>query len=220
MRLIRGVTLGGILIVSLLIVLVGISALSRNSITIVPASGSTRNPNGLQFNFSINTTSLATGRWLGPIINVFNTLNKTNKVAVASNWALPALLNDQLCPGSPWPTSVVVYQGRYTLANLSTANPMATWKAPGYAVPCIATNFISFTFQPASDKATYQTSMLDAYSNHTWEFQRTFPVKGYYTNEETAVNGQLPLNNFASGQYTIVGGDEWGDLVVLYISIT
>lgn len=77
----------------------------------------------------------------------------------------------------------------------------------------------SYTFQPLSNMATISTT-----NSTTLGFFFTMPINstvvanGYWSVSSSGAELQ-ELHSFSPGIYTVVGGDEWGQLVLLHFVV-
>jgi hypothetical protein len=167
---------------------------------------------GLQLRLSLNTTTVAPGEPFTITVSEFNTLSTANNASAANLWAIVGL---ELGPcGHSYgpdqgPLGAVVFSGRYTATNVSQAEPLGT-----YPYPIVCPQYIrlmtAFLFQPVSDSTYVLPSLggtpVTLSGNVT--ISREYPVYSSL--------GQ-PLS---PGWYTLVGGDEWGNLAFLYVDVS
>jgi hypothetical protein len=184
-------------------------------------SAAAKSANGLSFSVSTDLPSYAPGQEIEVVTDEKNTLAKTNNIPIADNWPLNGLT--RMGFGNPNPNipyGIAVYQGDYTSANFSAAtplnldNPTAIYLGPPYFAPT------SFSFHPLSDIADIipgkNIPSADAGSNTTnQQISAEITLKGYWT------NSSVPnFTYFDPGVYTVVGGDEWGNLVFVHFTIS
>jgi hypothetical protein len=116
--------------------------------------------------------------------------------------------------------AVNVYGGNYELSNVSGARPLLLayfqyLQFCGIYLP--PPNYL--LFQSLSDNAT----LYGCLSNNTIGilFSTTehsdFSVNGFFPTYENNTVGQFVV--FPAGIYTIFGGDEWGDAVILHVTV-
>lgn len=166
----------------------------------------------LQLRLSLNATIVAPGHAFAISISEFNTLTTTNNVTSANYWALDGLELGP-CGHSYGPTQgplgVEVFSGRYTAANVSQAQPLGIYPSP-VACPQFIRVITGFYFQPLSDIAFW----LPSFGGNGTAVAGSVTVGSGYPDYSSA--GQ-PLS---PGTYTVVGGDEWGNLLFVYVQVT
>ena len=203
-----------------------------------PASAQELNPQtDLRFAMALNSSSVRGGGVVGVSFSLFNTLDRINNVTGANYWRVT---NDSEGSGSSsvgWNCAqndvfrIEVLRGDYGLNNFSSGSPLDVflWQPPfGFnecvyyvrsangtaevlSVPWQGGNY--YIFRPASDTAWWvTTSELHA---------QCLPSNGAYhpcgpPGQEADMNETMILKTglFASspGVFTVIGGDEWGDL--------
>jgi hypothetical protein len=150
-----------------------------------------------------------------------NTLAKTNNIPIADNWPTSELI--RMGFGNPNPNipyGIAVYQGDYTSANFSAAtplnldNPTSIYLGP----PMFAS--ASFSFQPLSDIADIipGKNIPSAEAGTTTPNQQIsvgITLKGYWTGDSVP-----KFTYFTTGVYTVVGGDEWGNLAFVLFTVS
>jgi len=167
-------------------------------------SASSKSANGLSLSLSLDSTTYKPGQQLTIVIDEINTLSKTNKVYTADKWPLTGL-SVSPCGTLNYPFGVSIFQGNYTTANVSSAMPLTLFY-PGepHGCPMILSGISSYVFQPLNDVAAiYQISNTEPFIEKI--------------NTEVQTNG---LTDADSGVYTVVAGDEWGNMVVLHFTVS
>jgi hypothetical protein len=177
-------------------------------------------PSGLELVLMVNSTAVRPNATMTFSVTELNVLSTTNNVSASSEWRLPDLRWLQGCGGPPYlPHGIELFQGYYTLGNVTSASPLAFWGA----IPCgvgsidYIGNVTSYAFQPNSDNASYSARQSDALK----EYPPTSMLFGngiYAGSVNEAPVNQLPSS--APTTYTLVAGDEWGALVLLHFSVT
>lgn len=113
-------------------------------------------------------------------------------------------MTDNPCGGT-YPLGIAVFQGRYALDNISSARAIAIYDIySGYFCGAM-TIANSFTFGPLQGVSRY------------------VDLGGYWTAGETAHPGggvsEGVLHPFVPGVYTLVAGDGWGHIKILYFQV-
>jgi len=171
---------------------------------------------GLDVLLMMNATKLVAGDTLNVTAAVLNSSPRDVSVREAFVWAFPSvrdwLTNLGGCPSS---LSIQVYGRHYAISNLSNATPLQIGD-PGRLVPCgiLDGGGGYFLFQPSSDKAAY-LFQGSSYTGPGYPMSQTVEAKGYHPSN--ASENFIP---FPAGSYTVVAGDEWGQLAISYFSVS
>jgi hypothetical protein len=112
------------------------------------------------------------------------------------------------CPSLYYPFGIAVLQGVYTSVNVSQGTPLEIF--PVVACPMIVMYISGYLFQPMSDNATVLpgTGVL--------AMETGISASGTYSVSGSKLNQLTP---FAPGTYTVVAGDEWGNLAFAYFTV-
>ena len=164
----------------------------------------------------LNTSRVPLGGALQIVMNLTNVLNTHSLVRTSSSWSVSGLIwPPNLCQSYyVYPVGLTVFAGYYVVGNLSSGKPLYILH-PGTIMCPNSPSFGSYTFEPTSNVAILtevQGSMIQVHSltviNGSWSAGSGPP---YYNNSK--------FSHFSSGTYTIVEGDEWGDVVILYFRV-
>ena len=187
----------------------------------LPRSAQTTNSSlGLELSLSLASTDYQPGESITINITEFNTLTTPNNLsAIEKDWPLSGLSLGG-CGTLNYPMGIDIFQGNYGENNVSELENKSTLSIfyPGpYNCPAIfdVTNYL---FGPLSNDAIIgalgnseyflslpMTSLV--YTNGTWSpYNGGYPGSTYY--------------KFSPGIYTVIGGDVWGDLVILHFLVT
>ncbi|MGA2572976.1 MAG: hypothetical protein ABSF36_02060 [Candidatus Methanomethylicaceae archaeon] len=101
---------------------------------------------------------------------------------------------------------------RQTLETLINEEALKLYQPGTYMCPDILLDIISYTFQPISDMA----SVNAPYPNFNLSMVSSVTASGYWTG---GLLGHTEFSNFSSGIYTVAGGDEWGQLILLHFVV-
>ena len=167
-----------------------------------------RSTSGLNLSLSLGSTLISPGQAVSVGIDEWNTLPQENVVPSASNWPLQGLTLGP-CGTLNLPIGIEIARGHYTSSNISSAQPLQL-SAPGmYSCPAI---FLvsSYTFEPSSDVAV---------GSFTERVSSTTNATGYWTGGNPPFYDTSTFSNFTLGEYTVVGGDEWGALAILHFAV-
>ena len=161
----------------------------------------------LQLILSLNSTTIASGATIGITVSDYNPTSSTLNLSKGSDWAVNGL-GTGWCPSLYFPFGIAVLQGVYTAANVSQAKPLEIF--PMVACPMIVMYIEGYSFQPMSDNA----SIIPGGGVAT--MATGISATGTYGAAGSEINQFSP---FAPGTYTIVAGDEWGNLVFAYFTV-
>jgi hypothetical protein len=165
-----------------------------------PTSGYATSADGLKLTLQISGSRIQLGGSVTINVTETNTNAKALNESAASRWAVQGL-RMSTCYASVYPFGVAVYEGHYSKNNLSSGTRLNLY--PFEPCPMLVRYISGYYFSSRSDFAEVlpgtgapipMTSGLVASGNY---------VSG---NSKTI---------FASGEYTVVAGDEWGSLVLL-----
>ena len=169
--------------------------------------------NGLQLQLSINATSVAPGQSVGISVDEYNTLTQANNLTASDGWPV-AYLSDGPCGYLNQPMGFAVLSGNYVAANVSSAEPLQIY-APGvYSCPLMVGGIHGYDFAPMNSTAEVY-AMCSPEPCLQIQADATSTVRGYWPQPSATTMENLP-----QGVYTVVAGDEWGNLVLLHFSVT
>ncbi len=162
---------------------------------------------GLSFKLRTNTTTLRAGQGVSINIAMINTLSRDINVTAANRWPIMGLI-DNACGTLFYPMGIGVAKGNYQLNNVSSATLLDMCESGPGAGPGGPYPVLYYLFKSGSSYANvsgYRTLLA---------INATVQISGYWVGS----TGQTK-NNFDSGMYTVIAGDEWGDLVVLHFVV-
>ena len=189
--------------------------------------------NGLSLTLSLNSTTYQYGDQISVTIDEKNTRARENNISVSDNWPVFGYLGVGPCNTLNYPFGIALLQGYYDEKSIASATPLQIYPI----VFCPAERVVvSYVFQPSSNIASRRTmegDWLSPISMNTdvtltgvcdrWVSVNLSESSGYVCTP----NGSYPVvghvqatSNFSPGIYTLVGGDEWGTLAILYFSIS
>ena len=174
----------------------------------------------------VNSTTLRYGQSISLTVSVYNTLDKVNNVSASYIWPIanlsqgPCILNNTFA----W----AFYNGYYTSDNISSANQIEIYEPGIYSCP-ESLELRYFLFDPLSPVATayaiphtsyYIMSNSSGWAGPAEPLSLSIDIRGTSSDGNP---GRSPsaanLQNFKPGIYTIVAGDEWGQLVLLHFIV-
>jgi hypothetical protein len=215
-----GKRIGNILLITVLVLTALAAGCGKTGTTTVTDfnninSTSIKSGNGLSLSVSLDAKTYQSGNAINIVITEYNTLSKTNKRPTADKWPIKGL-SDGICGVEDFPFGIAIFQGDYTTNNISTGAPIPI-EIPG-VIPqgCMPSvfNVTAYNFKPSSDIAKLDGDTLGG--STTFEMSAEIPV----WNISPGSHPTIIEHAFAPGVYTVVGGDEWGALVVLHFTIT
>ena len=182
-------------------------------------SASSKTANGLSLNLSLDAKTYYLGQKVQISLDEKNTQSKTNSIPAAENWPLNGLIITlSLCQSEDYPFGIAVYQGDLSSSELSNAVPVHLYNMNGL-FSCV-TPFVhptSYSFKPGSDIADLTPKNGDiTVSSYIKDRQISAEVglKGYWTDGDSS-----RFRYFEPGIYTMAGGDEWGNVVVIHFTV-
>lgn len=176
-----------------------------NGPAIIVGEMTTNSTNGLELSMTLSSNTYAPGETIPINLTEINTLNVANNVSSASDWAIDGLALGG-CGTLNFPFGIRIFQGYYDGNNISSASNQSSvqFYAPGvYSCPAIF-NITQYAFQPSSDVAG------------SLPMSTVVNVQGSWTG---GASGST-LHVLPDGVYTVVGGDEWGNLVIVHFTVT
>jgi hypothetical protein len=167
---------------------------------------------GLSLTLSLNSTTYHPGEQISVTINEKNTLPVENNIHAANRWPVQGL---KLGPcRTVYPFGISILQGYYDAKSVSAITPLQLFdpNASYHCPPILAA--VSYDFKPWSDIAAIYTG----YDSEPWSINMATKVTsaGFWTGSRP----NATFSNFTPGIYTVVGGDEWGALVILHFTIS
>jgi hypothetical protein len=125
-----------------------------------------------------------------------------------------------LGPCSQLPLAFGIFEGYYSKGNLSSASPLDVFR-PGVVYSCpVEFNIAYFSFSPQSDDISLYSPQPSGSGNTTvptrmWTNPDAFTenFSGYWTVQDQA------FHQFQPGAYTIVGGDDYGQLEIIHFYV-
>jgi hypothetical protein len=209
---------------------------SRSSPSAVDVTNSSL---GLNLTLSADSTIIPKYDTIDISTSVANMLPQMNNLTATSNWAIQNLRagpcdytehNDSSLLFSP--VGIAVFRGNYGINNISAASALPIWAE----ITCPAqfgynektgldgrlVNISSYALLPSSDSAYYTAyySPMDFGSPiMKGEFTTQMSTEAQiYAGDNTTDHDSLLSS--APSNYTVVAGDEWGQLVLLHFLVT
>jgi hypothetical protein len=195
---------------------------------------------GLMLQLSLNATTIdeiSQNNWTSilVLISEYNIRPESNNVTAENDWLLQGLSLGQCQNG---PIGIGIFPGGYSLANISLAGKVLSLFppifCPAFTFPPVLSPF--YLFAPQSDNAEVEGGYAYQY-NYSNNRTATFTDVTY---DLETISSSVSLNSyccreiiggqncgcitygfipFKTGTYTIVGGDEWGDMVLTHFRV-
>jgi hypothetical protein len=167
------------------------------------------------------------------MVSLYNTLPTDNNLSSSQAWPVSGLLAG---PCSTYkPIGIAVMKGFYTSANISEGQPLHLFQqlfCPAYFPAAFyifgpTSDYVRMISGPqASLSRTLNSSTMTSTSqnsNPLGDMEAVIPLNGSCCREIPGpqnctcfVFSSIP---FSTGTYTVAGGDEWGDLVILHFFV-
>jgi len=168
------------------------------------STNSTDSTSFLNLSLSANTTSLKIGQAIGIDVRLNNTSSKVLIANHSDNWSLKGLglkpCDDEM------PFGIAILQGNYLQNNMTTSKPLSLYQNGTYHCQAIF-SIKSYAFQPLTDVAMFEDGSI----NNSYELIRHLSFYGYFVGDQ--------FQQFSSGTYTVIGGDEWGHVTIRHFVV-
>ena len=177
------------------------------------SSVSIQSIHGLQLYLTVNGTSVPKGEGVLISVWMYNPFSQDLQVSAANQWRYEGFGTGP-CGPLNLPMGILVFSGNLSLGDLQSAEPLQLYEGPPVAYHCSVDYAISgFVFHPLGVNATYIDVCGPALScqGSTASITAGMVFSGSY------VGGSF--RNFEPGDYTVVGGDEWGGVVLLHFVV-
>jgi hypothetical protein len=186
---------------------------------IFPLSASATNESlGLNFDMAINTTLLQSGQTISITLNETNTIPRFNNVTASDNWPY-AGFPEQICIPYPGlynlPFALAIVQGYHSKSDLNGTTSLPILSPPNIYAYCLYLATPSeYDFYPSSNVAFVHGGTF--FQNMNESISTSMSFSGYYNSSSFSSE----TINFSPGVYTVIGGDEWGQLVLLHFVVS
>ena len=177
-------------------------------------SATLKSANGLSLSLSLDSTIYNPSQQISIVIDEKNTLSKTNIVSISNKWSYSYLTLGQ-CGTYLLPFGVALLQGYYSSTNISTATPLMFYDYSVQPCPIVFGKITTYDFKPSSDIATIQYKSQPGTQPIKTNVAFSLQLTGYWTGSPPPIK-----KNFEPGDYTVVAGDEWGNLVIVHFTVS
>jgi len=194
------------------------SALLANRDSLTNYTSVVNNPSRLRFTLSIDTSTLTMGEAVKIEVSEQNTLLlTTNTVASGHDWPITGLSVGP-CGVLNFPMGFAIFQGYHLENDLPSTDRLALYSPGVYHCPLILSGIDSYVFAPGSDSASVNGS-CSPNPCFTLPMRSGGTFEGYWSGGVRFLSSAT-FHSFSPGVYTVVGGDEWGDLGVLHFIVS
>lgn len=177
-------------------------------------STTTEAASGLLLGLSISQTAIGPGQTVGITVYERNSLGVVNKVPASDRWPVKGL-GVGACGPLNLPVGIVVFRGNVSVSEAPGEQPLQLYEPGAYACPMILSGIDAYVFQPMSSEAQVVGS-CSPNPCLTLDVSSTVDARGYWGTTFL----QSSFTDFAPGIYTVLAGDEWGDVAVLQFSVS
>jgi len=176
---------------------------------------------GLNFVMSINSSTVQQGHNLTVFVGVYNALNGTNNVTGASDWKLTnaSEVGPSYNCAQNDPFRVEVIKGYYDLGNFSAGTPLVftVFEPPFGYNQCLI--YVAAT--NAQAPPLFQSNSPNYYLFNPSSNNAQWIVYGFQGVNQPAIMSETDLLRpvvftNSTGVFTVVSGDEWGDLEIAH----
>jgi hypothetical protein len=167
----------------------------------------------LSLTLSLNSMTYHPGDQISVTIDERNILAVENNIRAANEWPVQGVVPIDPCDRPPYPFRISILQGYYDAKSAASVPPLQLIEPVFLFCPMMRV-IVSYDFRPLSNTAVVHT--LDGLEP-PWSINMTARVtaSGFWTGSPP----NATFSNFTPGIYTVVGGDEWGALVVLHFTV-
>jgi hypothetical protein len=189
----------------------------------IPMSSTSTSDSSTGLELSLNLTGFSNGT-LRVSAEEYNPRSTTDNVSAADEWSYSqqALQGySGSCSNAVLPVGIAVFKGFYVSNSFASAEALTIFNGATPGTSCSATSssgtpsaVTSYGFSPSSNFASVYTSqgLLRGYT-----IQLSDWTSGSWTGIGTSSSPQF--TPFPNGNYTVVAGDEWGQVVLLHFGV-
>ena len=159
----------------------------------------------LRLDLSVNSDMIKSRQAIGIDISLRDTLSKPITIPVANDWPINGLSVSEC--SDYYPLGIAILEGYYTEQNVTAATPLSLYLNSGCSIGPIIK---SYTFQPTSSKTIPECDSVSSCPELV------------FTKSQLSYSGydDYPIiHPFNVGNYTVVGGDEWGHIAIQYFTV-
>jgi hypothetical protein len=197
------------------------STTSNSSVTLSSSSGlnqtieTSNSALGLEVLLSVNSTTIPSEDAISVAASVVNARSTANNLTASSDWPIAGLSSGPCAP-EWYPAGITVLRGYYEVQNLSDGRPIFVW--PIISCPAEGSlDVTSYSFLPKSDRANFSSQSSGSFASSN----QSIPIA--VSSTIFAANGTgfyTSLGSALPSTYTLVAGDEWGQIVLMHFEVT
>jgi hypothetical protein len=165
----------------------------------------------LKLTLTLNSSQVSAGQGVEAKVDEVNTGAAPLNLSASKDWPIQGLSVGP-CGLLNYPAGMAFLKGYYDLSNVSSGMALQIYSGE-VACPMILSGITGFVFQPSSDNATVYGSCQPAGEACLTEtVDASVSMYGYWS---AGAFTKLP-----TGVYTVVAGDEWGDVAISHFVVT
>jgi len=172
---------------------------------------------GIRLDLSLSSISLKPGEKIAVTISENNLRPFPNEVRAASDWKFQGLSLGP-CGTVNRPIGFAIFKGNYTNENISAGHSLQLYLGT-YFCPMILSRINSYVFEPLSNLADVGSGCAPN-PCFPLQIEGQTQVAGAWREPILPFPGLATFHQFSPGVYTVAGGDEWGDLIVLHFTVS
>jgi hypothetical protein len=175
------------------------------------------NSQGLRLELAVNATVLKPADVVAVTLSeAENGSSPEIEMPSARAWGVQGLSLGGCPPATPLPFGIAIFRGYFTQANVSSASRIPIF----YVLACPTTTQTTTTAASYSfPQGTVMSSITDVHVNNSTLIPTTTGQCSSNGTPATCLTPVASLESTAPGVYTLVGGDEWGNLVFLHFTV-
>lgn len=182
---------------------------------------------GLELSLSISSSIVPSQDSFVVSASLFNTLSTVNNLTASSNWPVQNLLSGSCDSGNGTltPEGISIFTGNYGRNNISSASPINFWAG----VECLdqpdmwkvngLASFTSFAFLPKNDSGYFGFNASGPVSRGIIPAQMNTGNVSIWSSNDSSSLGINSLGSASPDNYTLVAGDEWGQMLLLHFQV-
>jgi hypothetical protein len=208
-----GITTGNVTTSSLGNVTTTTTSSTRTISASTTTTSTSNSSDGLQFSPGIRSNG---GANITISVEELNLLDSVNNQTQTNQWKYPSeSLNPYDNCDSNGPVGFAIFQGYYGMDNYSQARSLYLYNTTYVSLCTMNSSPFVYLFAPMSD---YISVYLGGQPYYNGTAAISFATSGYWTGG-AGTSSPATFNSFPSGVYTILGADEWGDVVLLHFTV-
>ncbi|MDE1853884.1 MAG: hypothetical protein KGI38_09095 [Thaumarchaeota archaeon] len=164
-----------------------------------------QNPSGLLLTLAINESEVKSNGAFIIGISEYNPTTQQINMSRSNEWQIQGLSWGP-CDGGTYPFGIAIFRGYYTLSNISGAKNVLTY---GMEFCVFHPDETAPSINPMSSLSPQSLPDL----GQVYAMQGSTLNAGNFTSSVNSIGSNKP------GVYTVVAGDEWGDIAILHFYV-